>query len=162
MRGASSRGALTAALGIAVLAAGCGGGGGGGAPAAVPQAVQSVCGGEVTSTPKLCQLAVSPNPVRQTGSITITLGVSDLEGDIDILCIGIAQVGADPLAATVCDAIEPAGTLINEIDSTDSIPLVDETGTPLLAPGGYQLAVAVGDAAGHTSEAVSTTFTVIR
>lgn len=161
MRGASACGALAAVLGAALLAAGCGGGGGGGAPAAAPQAAQSVCGGEVTSTPKLCQLAVSPNPVQQTGSITITLGVSDLEGDIDTLCVGIAVVGADPVAAIVCAAVAPAGTMINEVGTTDPIPLVDGTGTPLLAPGDYQLAVVVGDAAGHTSEVASTTFTVI-
>src|SRR5262249_16376406 len=42
-----------------------------------PAGNQSVCGGPVTSVPKLCNITIMPNPVRPGDDATITLSGSD-------------------------------------------------------------------------------------
>lgn len=117
-----------------------------------PRIIQSVCGGPVTSVPRLCNLTVSPPSVSPFGSITVRFGLSDLEGDVNLVCIGVALV---PFAPVVdCEFFVPRGTLINEFLTLAPVPL---GGVP---QGTYVLSFAVGDSAGHVSNAVSASFTV--
>jgi hypothetical protein len=136
---------VSAAIGLALLAGGCGGGGGGGNSG-------SGCG-PVESTPKVCRLSVSPNPAREGGLIRVSFGISDLEGDINQLCVGLAEV--DGPSATECGVLPTAGETVDERVTTD--PFAHE-----LPAGTYILSVGVGDAAGHMSEVPTTTFRVVR
>ena len=75
------------------VGAGCGGGGGGSAPDATEAGIPSVCGGVVTSSPKIC----SPSLVRDpSGSLAVRFGLSDLEGDLTQFCYGVGPPGSDP------------------------------------------------------------------
>jgi hypothetical protein len=69
-------------------------------PTRTPSGAQSVCGGPITSAPKLCNLRISPPRVRRGGNITISFGLSDLEGDLNTICAGIGPDGAGTPALT--------------------------------------------------------------
>jgi hypothetical protein len=136
---------------------GCGGGGGGskssGGPAPNPtQPASSVCGGSVTSTPKLCSLTVRrAGNVGSTGYVTVGFCMSDLEGDVDKLCVGVAFAGGTPQIQ--CDFITPAGSRINGCVETDPIPV-----GPRGLIANWTLGFNVGDRAGHVSNTVVTNF----
>ncbi len=121
-------------------------------PTSTPRSVSSVCGGSVTSVPKLCNLSVRPNPVSSFGSIRIRFGISDLEGDIDLLCLGIAFPPLEPMVD--CDFITPQGSLINEVLETDPLPLGG------LSPGTYLIGINVSDSRGNDSNVVTASFEV--
>jgi len=145
-----------AAFLVTGLLTACGGGGGGGpAPTPTPSPLVSVCGGPVTSTPTTC-LSVSPTVVPVGGTITLTVGLSDLEGDVNALCLGLARLGSTPVI--VCDVIVPRRSLINERASVD-LRLVNDVGVPLPA-GLYRLAIDWGDAAGHVSNVATADFEI--
>ena len=112
----------------------------------------SICGGEITSAPKVCSLGVSPNPVAGQDSITLGFGASDLEGDIDMLCIGIALAPETPV--TQCVGITPPGSTVNGAESTHPRSLGN------LAPGIYTVGLNLRDRAGNTSNTVTATLTV--
>ena len=60
----------------------------------------SVCGGPITSTPKICSLRLSPNPGRHGQGFTLEWSWSDLEGDIDRICytfLSAGGFGPDPV-----------------------------------------------------------------
>jgi len=60
----------------------------------------SVCGGPVTSTPKICNLRFSPNPGHRLQGFTLEWSWSDLEGDIDLICYTLSSAGGfDPGSA---------------------------------------------------------------
>lgn len=119
-----------------------------------PRIVESVCGGAVTSAPKVCNLAVSPNPVSGFGSVRVSYGVSDLEGDLVGLCVGIGLVGSGTDPAIECADLQPVGATVNTFLTTDPIPL------PGLLPGIYVLALNFVDSAGHVSNTAVTVFSV--
>lgn len=167
---------------LAIALVGCGGGGGGGGggndnepePGAtstpVPQRTTtpniqptpnptptsvvnaSVCGGAITSTPKLCNLAANPSSTTTFGSFTLEVSMSDLEGDIDKLCVGIGLASL-PFPVVSCRFVTPSGRTINTTIETDAIRAPTRSGT-------YIIALSVGDSAGNTSGGVSTTLQV--
>ena len=116
---------------------------------------ESVCGGPVTSVPKLCNLTIMPNPVRPGGDATITLSGSDLEGDDNSLCNSIVPKGAPPNLQ--CSGISPPNMRFNQSFSIGPVQIVPP-GTPA---GEYTLTIQVRDAAGHQSNSVSTDFSVV-
>jgi hypothetical protein len=113
----------------------------------------SVCGGPITSAPKLCDLRVEPARVEAGRTITISFGMSDLEGDITTVCIGLGRVGGTGMEQ--CGPIDPVGQTINVVAELPGIAVN-------LAPGDYEMAVAVVDATETPSNIVTTRFTVIR
>jgi len=157
-----------AALVLALLCAACGGGGGdgdgggsggggggnggGGQNTPTPGASTSVCGGAITSTPKLC--ALTPHDAGVVGNtryLSFSFCMSDLEGDVDKLCVGVAIGGGTP--ALRCSYLSPGSSTVNGCAQTDPIAV----GTRgVIAT--WKLAMDVGDTAGHVSNVVSTTF----
>jgi hypothetical protein len=113
----------------------------------------SVCGGPITSAPKLCDLRVEPARVEAGRTITVSFGLSDLEGDITTVCLGLGRVGGTGMEQ--CNPIDPVGQTLNLIAELPGIPVN-------LAPGDYELAVLVVDATDARSNIVTTRFTVIR
>lgn len=136
----------------------CGGGGG-------DDGIPSVCGGQVTSNPRLCDFSISPNPLPRTSTWSMTLGLADLEGDVNNVCVAVCQLDApggscvdiseppDGLPDFVfdCDTVTPAGSTINEVATEGGFP---PFGTDVSA-GPYRIGVNVGDTAGHTSNTVT-------
>jgi hypothetical protein len=121
-------------------------------PTATPPRITSVCGGFVTSVPRLCGLEVRPNRVSPSGSVRFRLGISDLEGDFLFFCLGIALFPFDP--DVQCEVVAPGQSLVNEFRETDPIPI---GGAPR---GTYGVAINVTDLAGNRSNTVSATFEV--
>ena len=136
---------LAIAVSLTTVAA-CGGGGDGGGGGD-----SGVCGG-VGSTPRLCDLRVRPDPAERFGTLRVSFGVSDREGDIDKACIGIAVAGVTP--AIQCEAFPIRGSRINERLETEPINIGNSP------PGTYTLALNVGDRQGHVSNTVTTTFRI--
>ncbi|MGH3428785.1 MAG: hypothetical protein ACRD3Q_11100 [Terriglobales bacterium] len=122
------------------------------AATATPTVAISVCGGPVSSLPVVCNLTVIPNPVSRSGTIAFQFGVSDLDGDINLVCIQLTYPPLEP--QTTCTQIVPSNRLINAI----------ETSTPVAASvlqfGTYQAAVQAFDAAGRQSNVITATFQV--
>lgn len=139
------------ALSFASIVAACGGGGDGGADSDGGGGSAGVCG-DVSSTPLLCDLRVRPDPAERFGTLRVSFGVSDREGDIDKACIGIAVAGVQPVIQ--CEAFPIRGSRINERLETDPI---DVGASP---PGTYAIALNVGDREGHVSNTITTTFRV--
>jgi hypothetical protein len=123
-------------------------------PTATRMVAESVCGGPITTAPKLCDLRIMPVRVRQGGTITISFGVSDLEGDLDTLCAGIGSAGAGT-PALQCMSAEPAGMTINAAGDVGPIMV----GLPL---GRYVFALQARDRAGNASPVLTVEFEVIR
>lgn len=121
-------------------------------PTPTPPGEESVCGGLVTSIPQLCQLQVVPASVQVGEPLRVSFGISDLEGDIDTLCIGIALGGEQP--SLLCQPISPSGALVNGFGQTDELQ-------PPLPAGEYTFAMQVRDAAGHESNVATASFSVV-
>lgn len=145
-------GKVAAAVCVLVLfgAIGCGGGGGdddsGG-----PNTDSSVCGGSVTSVPKVCSLEARDAGVSGgVRYLTFRYCLSDREGDIDSVCAGVAVNG---VVDTECALVSPPGTLINECQETDPIA-IGPTGVVNV----WTVAIDVGDRAGNVSNVASTQF----
>jgi hypothetical protein len=125
-------------------------------PTAVPTVsptvpmVDSVCGGLVTSQPKLCDLTVMPNPVSQSEPFTVRYGISDLEGNVDQFCISYTPAGTPP--TFTCFGSQPAGSLVNEFVQIGPVPADFPLGT-------YTVAVEVSDPE-FTSDTIQTNFVV--
>ena len=113
----------------------------------------SVCGGPITSAPKLCNLRIEPARVQVGANVTISFGLSDLEGDIVTLCIGLGRVGGTGMER--CDPVEPFGETVNLVAEVPGI-------TVNLEPGEYEMAVLVIDADEARSEVIVARFTVFR
>jgi hypothetical protein len=123
-------------------------------PTPTRMGMESVCGGAITTAPKLCDLRIMPARVRQGGNITISFGVSDLEGDLDTICAGIGSAGAGT-PALQCMSAEPAGMTINAAGDVGPIMV----GLPL---GRYVFALQLRDRAGNSSPVLTVEFEVIR
>jgi len=112
----------------------------------------SVCGGQVSALPVVCNLTVIPNPVSRAGTIAFRFGVSDLDGNINQICIQIVLPPLEP--QTTCTAFTPVNRLINAIQTTTPV-----SASPLLF-GTYNAAVQASDAAGNRSNVSTATFQV--
>ncbi len=112
----------------------------------------SVCGGFVSTLPVLCNLTVIPNPVSRSGTIAFRFGVSDLDGDLDRLCIELTHPPLEP--QTSCTALVPVNRVINSIQTTTPV-----AASPLLF-GTYNAAVQVFDTQGNRSNIITATFQV--
>ncbi len=112
----------------------------------------SVCGGFVSTLPALCNLVVVPNPVSRSGTIAYQFGVSDLNGDINKICLVLSYPLLEPEQS--CVAVAPTNHVINSIETTTPV-----AASPLLF-GTYQAQMQASDAAGHLSNIITATFQV--
>ena len=112
----------------------------------------SVCGGLVSSLPAVCNLTVIPNPVSRSGTIAFQFGISDLEGDITLICIQLTYPGLEP--ETSCAQFVPTNHLLNTTLTTSP------TAASVLQFGTYQAAVQASDAKGNKSNVITATFSV--
>lgn len=84
----------------------------------------SICLGTITSVPKLCNVEVVPNPVPLFGTFAVHYCLSDREGDIQQLCLGIRTSPMDPIPN--CSSVAPAGHRLNgcsqfAVQSTEAV-----------------------------------------
>jgi len=145
---------FVSALGGATLflVVGCGGGDDGGSGGPNPPSNQSVCGGAVTSTPKICDLeAIDEGVVGGVQYASFRYCVSDAEGDLDSVCAGVSFNG---VVDTDCAALAPSGRQINECRQTEAIAIA-----PVGVVGVWTVAFDVADRAGNVSNVASTQFT---
>ena len=112
----------------------------------------SVCGGLVSSLPVVCNLTVIPNPVSRSGTIAFRFGISDLDGDINRVCLQLTYPPLEP--QTTCTQIVPGNRLINAIQTTTPVA------ASVLQFGTYEAAVQASDAAGHLSNIITAAFQV--
>ncbi|MDX2169953.1 MAG: hypothetical protein SF182_22985 [Deltaproteobacteria bacterium] len=117
-----------------------------------PTTTLSVCGGVVTTLPVLCNLTVVPNPVSRSGTIAFRFGISDLNGDVNRLCIELRYPGLEPQVS--CSAVAPTNRVINSIQMTTPV-----SASPLQF-GTYQVGMQASDRAGNSSNVITATFTV--
>ncbi len=121
---------------------GCGGSGG-----------ESVCGGPITSAPRICDLTITPRITTAFGTLRISFGLSDLEGDLVEICGALVPQGT-PLPELSCDALPPDDQTINGVLEVPPIQLSGARN------GTYVLYLQVRDSTGARSEIVSAAFTV--
>jgi Tol biopolymer transport system component len=145
----ASRLASLLALAALVLLSGCGGSDG-----------DSVCGGDVGSTPVVCDLRVEPSEVAVGGSIALLeFGIADGEGDVVGACLLLEAATAGPYE--LCFGVNPPGGTLNDLVFVEGpIPLYEEGGKPL-PPGDYALTLVVGDAAHNISNEASTPLRIV-
>jgi hypothetical protein len=117
-----------------------------------PTQAVSVCGGFVSTLPVVCNLSVIPNPVSRSGTISFRFGVSDLDGDINGICLALTHPPLEP--QTSCSSLTPTNKVINAIQTT--VPI---SASPL-AFGAYNAAVQAFDKAGHSSNIATAAFQV--
>jgi hypothetical protein len=115
--------------------------------------VQSVCGGLLTSVPKLCDLDILPNPVRLGGSVRPSFCVSDLEGDINQFCFAIQT--SPQMPTLQCRAVPESGSTINGCGTTTADIRITE---PV---GSYMFLLQFADRAGNRSSVESAPFQVV-
>jgi len=136
--------------------AGCGGGGGSdssGPPMSGGRG--SVCGGLVSSVPKLCNL--EPRDAGVIDGIrymSFRYCVSDAEGDIDTVCVAVSVGG---VVDSDCATAPPRGSRINQCLETDPIAIAP-TGVVAV----WTVAFNVADQQGNISNVVSTDFSCCR
>lgn len=116
----------------------------------------SVCGGNLSSSPRVCNLTAYDAGSR--GGVhyaTFSYCVADLEGDIDRLCVGVSAGGSTPQVD--CSSFAPGRSTINDCFETDPVAI---------APNGFFttwiIGFNVGDAQGHLSNTVTTAFNCCR
>lgn len=117
----------------------------------VPLSNQSVCGGPVTSVPKICNATVSPHGGTAQDPITVTYQMSDLENDVDQVCVMVEVLGA-PLGST-CQSFSTVGSSINGTFETDPI----HVGTNGVITG-YMLQLVAHDVMGNQSNVAQISF----
>ena len=117
-----------------------------------PTIPMSVCGGLVSPLPVMCNLTVIPNPVSRSGTIAFRFGLSDLNGDINRICISITCSPLEP--QQTCIALVPTNRVINSIQTT-----TPASASPLPF-GSCTAAMRASDAAGNLSNIINATFQV--
>jgi hypothetical protein len=86
----------------------------------------------MTSAPKLCDLTITPRLTTALGTLRISVGVSDLEGDLVEICAALARKNGPPLELQ-CDAIDAEPEPINAVIERPPITLMGAaTGTSVL------------------------------
>lgn len=152
-----AKAALVSVVPCLLLLASCGGGGGSDGsdptdPSNPPTGVTSVCGGAVTSVPKICDLeARDAGVVGGVRYLRFRYCVSDREGDIDSVCVA---VGVNGVVDSECATGQPRGSLINECRETEAIAIGPRGIVSL-----WTVAMNVGDRQGNVSDVASTQFT---
>jgi hypothetical protein len=111
----------------------------------------SICGGSITSTPKLCSVEVVPNPVPLFGSFGVRFCVSDFEGDLAQRCIGIRTSPQAPLPT--CVPVSTGGGTINNCFQSDAINSTQPAGS-------YGLLMYFDDRGGNRSNIVEVGFNI--
>lgn len=114
---------------------------------------ESVCGGPITSAPKLCELSITPRRTTSFGTLNISFALSDLEGDLVEICGALALQSA-PQPTLNCDSLQPENRTLNEVLQSPPIKLSGA------ANGTYVLYLQLRDARGARSPLVSASFTV--
>ncbi|MFN8642345.1 MAG: hypothetical protein U0802_12080 [Candidatus Binatia bacterium] len=112
----------------------------------------SVCGGVIGSQPVVCNLAVIPNPVSRAGTIAFRFGLSDLEGNVNRICVQLDYPGLEP--QTTCAVTQPPNATINAVLTTQPGP------ASVLQFGTYRAALQASDTSGQRSNIITATFTV--
>jgi hypothetical protein len=113
----------------------------------------SVCGGPITSAPKLCELTITPSRTTAFGTLNISFALSDLEGDLVEICGALAARSA-PQPTLSCDDLPSENGTVNTVLQFPPIKLNGA------ANGTYVLYLQVRDASGARSAVISATFTV--
>lgn len=114
---------------------------------------QSVCGGAITSVPKVCSLTSHDAGVfGNERYLNFSFCYSDLEGDINEICVGAAVDGSS--SEIDCAYVPPSYVTANTCTDTGPIA-VGPIGEVHL----FLVALALGDTAGNVSNVASTTFT---
>jgi hypothetical protein len=114
-----------------------------------------VCGGLISSVPKLCNVEVVPNPVSRSYGYSIYYCLSDLNGDVNQFCLGIQTSPDQPILK--CDPVVPLvppGEMINLCTYTGLIAFTNPVGS-------YVAYVQFRDWAGHRSNIETASFQVI-
>lgn len=111
----------------------------------------SVCGGLITSAPKLCSVEVFPNPVQLFGSYRVRYCLSDSEGDLFQACTAIRTSPQEPLP--VCEMLTVGGGRINGCFESNLQPST-------LPAGMYGLILSFFDRSGNRSNVVETGFRI--
>ena len=114
---------------------------------------ESVCGGPLTSAPKLCDLTITPKRTTAFGTLRISFAISDLEGDLTEICGALARQ-SDPQPELQCDPLEIDPEPINDVIELPPIQLMGA------ANGNYVFYLQLRDARGARTAVVSATFTV--
>jgi hypothetical protein len=125
-----------------------------GTPTLTPTPV-SVCGGLITSVPKLCNVDVVPNPLSRSYGYQIYYCLSDLNGDVNQFCLGI-QTSPDP-PILKCESVlplVPPGEMINLCTYTGLITFTNPVGS-------YVAYVQFRDWVGHRSNVETAPFQVV-
>jgi hypothetical protein len=109
---------------------------------------QSVCGGPVTSEPKVCDLRVIPPRIRRGARFRLSFGVSDLESNIETICLGFGR--ETPQYMCFAAGAEPAPlNRVFEFEFPEPIPNNAILGT-------YVAGIRVIDASGTQRESTAT------
>lgn len=111
----------------------------------------SVCGGTITSAPKLCSVEVVPNPVPLFGFFRVRYCLSDSEGDLRQACIAVRTSPQEPLP--VCAAVSVAGGRVNGCFETNQQASTQPAGS-------YGLILFFDDRGGNRSNIVETGFRI--
>jgi hypothetical protein len=114
-------------------------------------ATLSVCGGTITSVPKLCNVEVVPNPVPLFGVYRVRYCLSDNEGDLRQACIGI-RTGPQPPIPT-CEPLTTGGGRINGCFESTQRPSTEPVGS-------YGFIIFFDDFSGNRSNTVEAPFTI--
>jgi hypothetical protein len=80
-------------------------------PSPTATTATSICGGPITSAPKLCSVEVVPNPVPLFREYRVRFCLSDREGDLSQRCQGIRTSPMDPILT--CQPLAGTGQTIN-------------------------------------------------
>lgn len=112
----------------------------------------SVCGGAITSTPKLCDVEVVPNPVPLFGLYRLDYCLSDREGDVNMACYGI-RTGPDPPIET-CEAVVSTARPLNGCFASGAIRSTNPAGN-------YSLILYFKDRAGNRSNVMDVAFRIV-
>ena len=112
----------------------------------------SVCGGVIGSQPVVCNLTVVPNPVSRAGTYAFRFGLSDLEGNVNRICVQLDYPGLEP--QTTCAVTQPPNVTINAVLTTNPGP------ASVLQFGTYRAALQATDSSGQRSNIITATFAV--
>ncbi len=111
----------------------------------------SVCGGAITSAPKLCDVEVVPNPVPLFGLYRLDYCLSDREGDVSQACYGV-RTGPDPPLET-CEAVVSTARPLNGCFASGAIRSTNPAGN-------YSIILYFRDRAGNRSNVVEAAFRI--
>ena len=107
----------------------------------------------MTSSPKLCDLTITPRRTTAFGTLRISFAISDREGDLTQICGAVARK-SDPQPQLACDPINVEAEPVNAVLEIPPIKLMGA------ANGTYVLYLQLRDARGASTAVVSAEFVV--